>query len=79
MAAAAERDAIAAGRRLGGLLAEAERTLFFGVGEAIGESPDGFAVAIQRALDAWIEVWRKAGGIQQFLPPRKVPEVRTGK
>jgi hypothetical protein len=47
--------------------------------EAIGESPDGFAAAIQRALDTWIEVWRKAGGIQQFLPPRKVPEVQAGK
>jgi len=47
--------------------------------EAIGESPDGFAAAIQRALDTWIEVWRKAGGIQQFLPPRKVREVQAGK
>ena len=35
---------------------------------------DGFTGAIGRALDTWIEIWRKAGWIQQFLPPRKARE-----
>jgi len=46
--------------------------------EAIGESPDGLTAAIHRALDSWIGVWRKVGGLQQFLPPRKVREGRAG-
>jgi hypothetical protein len=37
---AAERDAIAARQRLGGLLAEAERTLFFGVGDPLSAKLD---------------------------------------
>jgi len=40
---------------------------------------DGFNGAIGRALDAWIEVWRKAGGIQQFLPSQKARQNRAGK
>lgn len=40
MMAAAERDAIAAGQRLGGLLAEAERTLFPGVGDPLSTKLD---------------------------------------
>jgi hypothetical protein len=39
---------------------------------------DGFTGAIGRALDIWIEVWRKVGGLQQFLPPRKGREGQTG-
>jgi len=37
MIAAAERDAIVAGKRLGGLFAEAERTLYPGVGDPLSE------------------------------------------
>ena len=48
------------------------------ISEPISDA-DGFAGAVGRALDTWIEVWRKVGGIQQFLPPRKVREVQTGK
>lgn len=40
MVAAAERDAITAGQRLGGLLAEAERTLFSGVGDPLSTKLD---------------------------------------
>jgi hypothetical protein len=40
--------------------------------------PDGFTSAIGRVLDAWIEIWRKAGGIQQFLPPQKARENPAG-
>lgn len=47
--------------------------------EAVGEAPDGLTAAMHRALDSWIEVWRKVGGLQQFLPPRKVREVQAGK
>ncbi len=39
---------------------------------------DGFTGAIGRALDAWIEIWRKAGGIQRFLPPQKAGENQAG-
>jgi hypothetical protein len=47
------------------------------VGELIGD-PDGLTGAIGRVLDAWIEIWRKAGGIQQFLPPQRAPENQAG-
>jgi hypothetical protein len=44
------------------------------ISEPVGEAPGGFAGAIHRALDTWIEVWRKVGGIQQFRPTQKIPE-----
>ena len=40
--------------------------------EPVGESPAGLATATDRALDVWIDVWRKVGGLSQFLPPRNV-------
>ncbi len=40
---------------------------------------DGFTGAMGRVLDIWIEVWRKAGGIRQFLPPRAVRDPQAGK
>jgi hypothetical protein len=46
--------------------------------EPVGEA-GGFINAIHRALDIWIEVRRKAGGIQQFLPAQKIPEGQAGK
>lgn len=45
--------------------------------EPVADS-DGFTGAIGRALDIWVEVWRKVGG-QQFLPPRKAREGQVGK
>jgi hypothetical protein len=39
--------------------------------QVVGEAADGFNAAIHRVLDIWNEVWRKAGGLQQFLPPRE--------
>jgi hypothetical protein len=36
--------------------------------EPIGKEPDDFIAAVGRVLDRWIELWRKAGGIKQFLP-----------
>jgi hypothetical protein len=47
------------------------------VGELIGD-PDGFTGAIGRTLETWIEIWRKAGGIQRFLPPQKAGENQAG-
>jgi hypothetical protein len=47
--------------------------------EAVGEAPDGLTAAMHSTLDSWIEVWRKVGGLQQFLPPRKAREVQAGK
>jgi hypothetical protein len=44
------------------------------ISEPVGEATGGFTGAIHRALDIWIELWRKAGGLQQFLPTRKIPE-----
>jgi hypothetical protein len=39
--------------------------------ERIDGTPDSFSGAVAQVLDRWIEVWRKVGGIQQFLPPSK--------
>lgn len=40
--------------------------------EPVGEAGAGLAAAIDRALDVLIDVWRKVGGISQFLPSRKL-------
>jgi hypothetical protein len=45
----------------------------------VGEAADGFTSAVHRVLDGWIEIWQKAGGIQQFLPPRKVGKTQDRK
>lgn len=37
--------------------------------ERIDETTGGFKGAVGRTLDRWIEAWREAGGIRQFLPP----------
>jgi hypothetical protein len=47
--------------------------------EPVGEGADGLTGAIGRALDSWIELWRKAGGIQQFLPSHKARKNQAGK
>ncbi len=60
------------GEALKQLAAQAERMEFSDhaawICEPIGEPPDGFTTAIHRALDRWIDVWRKVGGISQFVP-----------
>ncbi len=60
------------GEALKQLAAQAERMEFSDhaawICEPIGEPPDGFTTAIHRALDGWIDVWRKVGGISQFVP-----------
>jgi hypothetical protein len=43
------------------------------ISKPLSEDTDGLTGAINRALDIWIDVWRKVGGIQQFLP---VPGIR---
>jgi hypothetical protein len=47
--------------------------------ESVSEATGGFTDAMNRSLDGWIEVWRKVGGIQQFLPARKIHEGPAGK
>jgi hypothetical protein len=48
------------------------------ISEPINET-DGLTGAIGRALDMWIELWHKVGGLQQFLPPRKDQAIQAGK
>jgi hypothetical protein len=40
--------------------------------EPIGEAAEGFNDAVGRVLGRWVDLWRKVGGIQQFLPPPKL-------
>lgn len=48
------------------------------ISEDISEVSGGFSGAVSRVLDRWIELWRKVGGIQQFLPEAKKRRAQGG-